>query len=339
MCLELADSSEREKWYNPPMYKSIFYGSIITVCIIIATALYILKKTFPKDIISVVFLLEKRYLLFAMLSMFFYHTFDNMRLFVLSRAMGLRYSFLYGYVISLINTFGATVTPAHVGGEFISIYTLMRKGGRLHKVVSVVTMKTITGMSFFIVALPITIYEMYKNPSQAKDLFELIAVVILLTAVIYVFLRVFFKKNSNNGRFISKIKNIFKRYLVTMKIFLRNKKIYILGAVVSSVLLYICFLLVGVFLVKAFNTTADPLSVLLHQLLLVYALFVSPTPGGSGVGELGALSVFAPFLEPLLAGVFALLWRFLSQYLSAILGGILLSILLLIDAKKFKHEA
>ncbi len=318
------------------MYKSIFYGSFITVCIIFATAFYILKKTFTKDLMSVFFTLEKRYLLLALLSMFFYHTFDNIRLFVLSRAMGLKYSFFYGYVISLINTFGATITPAHVGGEFISIYTLMRKGGKLHKVMSVITMKTITGMVFFILALPITLYALFKNPSQAKDLFELVAIVLILTGTIYILLRVFFRKNSSNGKLINKIKSLFKRYAVTMKIFLRDKKIHILVATISSILLYVCFTLVGVFLVKAFNTKADSLSVFFNQLFLVYALFISPTPGGSGVGELGALSVFSPFLEPFLVGVFAILWRFLSQYLSAILGGILLSILLLIDAKKLK---
>jgi len=60
--------------------------------------------------------LKKRYLLLSALFLFLYHTFDNIRLFLLSRAVGLKYSFRYGYSMSLINTFGATVTPAHAGG-------------------------------------------------------------------------------------------------------------------------------------------------------------------------------------------------------------------------------
>ncbi|MEZ0361768.1 MAG: flippase-like domain-containing protein [Hydrogenobacter sp.] len=318
------------------MYRSILYGSLITILIIFATALYILKKTFSKELLNILFLLEKRYIILALLSMFFYHTFDNIRLFVLSRAMGMKYSFAYGYVISLINTFGATVTPAHLGGEFLSIYTLMRKGGQLHKVMSVVTMKTLTGASFFILAFPLTVYALFKNPSQAKDLLELVAIVLTIAGTLYVFLRIFLRKNSSNGKFTAKIKNTLKRYAVTMKIFLRDKKRYILGAVVSSVLLYISFLSVGVFLVKAFHADVDTLSIFLNQLFLVYALFISPTPGGSGVGELGALSVFSPFLEPFILGIFALIWRFVSQYLSALIGGILLSALILIDTKKLK---
>lgn len=319
------------------MYRSIFYGSLTTILIIALTTLYILKKTLSKDVLGMLLLLEKRYLFLALLSMFFYHTFDNIRLFILSRAMGLRYSFMYGYIVSLINTFGATVTPAHVGGEVLSVYTLMRKGGKLHKVMSVVTMKTLTGASFFILALPLTAYALFKNPSQAKDLLELIIVVLAITGTIYLFVRVFLKRSPSNGKLTTKIKNTLKRYAVTMRIFLRDKKSYILGAIVSSVLLYISFLSVGVFLVKAFHVKVDAVSVFFNQLFLVYAIFVSPTPGGSGVGELGALSAFSPFLEPFLLGIFALLWRFFSQYLSALIGGVLLSALLLIDTKKLKY--
>ncbi len=319
------------------MYKSMLYGSVLTAIIIALSAVYILKRTFSREVIGVFFLVEKRYLLLALLSMFFYHTFDNVRLFVLSRAMGLKYSFFYGYIVSLINTFGATVTPAHVGGEFVSLYALMRRGGQLHKVMSVVTMKTLTGVSFFVVALPLTLYTLAKNPSQAKDLLLLLGIALTAASVLYISLRSFLRRNSEEGKFSSKIKNTLRRYIVTMRMFLRDKKKYIFCAIVSSVLLYISFLAVGTFLVKAFNPEANSCSVFVDQLFLVYALFISPTPGGSGVGELGALSVFSPFLNPVEVGVFALLWRFISQYLSALIGSVLLSILLLIDSRRLKH--
>ncbi|MFN3814357.1 MAG: flippase-like domain-containing protein [Aquificaceae bacterium] len=319
------------------MYKSMLYGSILTAIIIALSAVYIFKRTFTREIIGIFLLAEKRYLLLALFSMFLYHTFDNVRLFVLSRAMGLKYSFFYGYMVSLINTFGATVTPAHMGGEFVSLYTLMRRGGQLHKVMSIVTMKTLTGISFFIVAMPLTFYTLIKNPSQARDLFLLLGIALTAAGALYMGLRSFLRRNSEKGKLSNRIKNTLRRYIVTMRMFLRDKKKYIFCAVVSSVLLYISFLAVGTFLVKAFNPEANSYKVFVNQLFLVYALFVSPTPGGSGVGELGALSVFSPFLSPVEVGVFALLWRFTSQYLSALIGSVLLSILLFVDSKKLKH--
>ena len=320
------------------MYRSILYGSFLTLLIVFATFYYILKKTLSKEIFGVLLLIDKRYLLFSLLCMFFYHTFDNLRLFILSRAMGIKYSFTYGYVISFINTFGATITPAHVGGEFMSLYTVSRKGGQFHKVMSVVTMKTITGLAFFVVFLPFTLYSLLNNLSQAMELVKLLVIVFLLAGISYGVFRFFLKRNSQKGLGV-KIRNTLKRYLVSMKIFLRDKKLSLVLATLSSVLLYLSFLGVGVFLVKAFNSEVDALRIFLDQLFLVYALFISPTPGGSGVGELGALSVFAPFIDSMLLGVFSILWRFISQYLSALIGGILFLILLVIDAKRFKTHA
>ncbi len=319
------------------MYRSLFYGFVFTLLLVSLTVLYILKKTFTKDFFSVLLLLEKRYVLLSLLSVFLYHTFDNIRLFVLSRAMGLKYSFLYGYVISFINTFGATITPAHVGGEFMSFYTLMRKGGRLHKVMGVVTMKTLTGSSFFLLAFPLMVYNLYKNPRQALDLLVLIAVVLLIFGGGYLLLRLFLKKNTSNSPFWLKVKYTIKRYIIITRLFLRSKKVYIGLALLSSLLLYLSFLAIGAFLLKAFEEGVGFFKGMFVQLALLYAIFVSPTPGGSGVGELGGLSVFALFLEPHLLGLFVILWRFISQYLSAIIGGVLLSMLIFIDARRYKN--
>jgi len=133
------------------MKRTIFLGSIGVLVIVFLSFLYILFKTFSKETLEVLFSLKRRYLLFSFFWVFLLHTFDNLRLFVLSRAVGVKYSFLYGYAVSLANTFAATVTPAHIGGEAMAIYLIARKGVNISKTMSIVTMKTISGMSFFMV--------------------------------------------------------------------------------------------------------------------------------------------------------------------------------------------
>jgi uncharacterized protein (TIRG00374 family) len=66
---------------------------------------------------------------------------------------------------------------------------------------------------------------------------------------------------------------------------------------------------------------------------LVYAIFTSPSPGGSGVGELGAAALFADLIPDKVIGLFVILWRFFSQYFSAIVGGILFTYFVLKDWK------
>lgn len=329
-------SHERVKIYFA-MYRSIFYGILLTFLFFFGSLIYILKKSMSKEFLLVIPHIEKRYFLLSLLSMFLYHTFDNLRLFVLSRAMNLRYSFLYGYMISFINTFGATITPAHVGGEFMSLYTLSRKGGKLHKVMSIVTMKTLTGSLFFLIALPYVLYYLYKNPNHSIRVLMVFAFFLLLVLLLYVPLRFFSKKKvAENSKIIQKIKYTLKRYLVVSKIFLRDKKLSLIVASFSSIMLYLCFLSSGAFLIKGLNEEASFLTFIEHQFTLLYAIFLSPTPGGSGVGEIGALYAFELFLDASLLGGFSLLWRFITQYLSAIIGGVCLFILLLKDSHKMK---
>ncbi|MFN3599361.1 MAG: flippase-like domain-containing protein, partial [Aquificaceae bacterium] len=167
------------------MLRSLIYGIALTLFFVVASLIYILKKSVSKDILVVIFQIEKRYLFLSLFAIFLYHTFDNLRLFVLSRAMNLKYSFLYGYIISLINTFGATITPAHMGGEFMSLYTLSRKGGKLHKVMSIVTMKTLTGLAFFLLAFPYALFYLYKNPKTFLKILTIFILFFLAFFVIY----------------------------------------------------------------------------------------------------------------------------------------------------------
>jgi len=97
--------------------------------------------------------------------------------------------------------------------------------------------------------------------------------------------------------------------------------------------LYVCFLLSGAFLLFAFEPSVSFSRAVFSQIALLYAIFLSPTPGGSGVGEVGGLEVFSGFLPVYMVGSFVILWRFITQYLSAIIGGVLFFSLLFKDAK------
>jgi uncharacterized protein (TIRG00374 family) len=65
---------------------------------------------------------------------------------------------------------------------------------------------------------------------------------------------------------------------------------------------------------------------------------MSPTPGGSGVGEFGAIPVFSQYLPEEYLGLFIILWRGLSQYLSAFIGGIIFLVFLSRDVAKYNQR-
>ncbi len=314
------------------MRKTFLYGAVLLLLILGGSVAYIGYRSFSKETLSVLASLKKPYLAVALILVFIYHTLDNLRLFVLSRAVNLKYSFFYGYLTSFVNTFGATVTPAHVGGELTAVYMLMRKKAPVHKVMSIVTMKTLSGMAFFILALPLLLYRLAVNPEEVIVALELLAVAFLVFGAIYMVGNFAFKRNMEKPSF-KKIKDTLRKYVYYLKIYSYKRKSYLFVSILSSVGLYISFLAIAPVVAKAFGKEEGLWDMFLAQIGLLYAIFASPTPGGSGVGEVGGVAVFAGFFHPFEVGAFVIIWRLISQYLSALVGGIILFVCILKDLR------
>lgn len=317
------------------MVRYILIGLLLFTLILGLSVGYIIIKFFPRELPSLVLALDLKNLLLSLLFLFLYHTFDTLRVLVLARALGIKYSLWYGYIVSFINTFGATVTPAHLGGEILPLYTLSRKGGHFYQILSLVTMKSISGFTFYVIMFPLTLKALLENPKEAKELLILVISISLILLSIYIIYKTLLKRESfSRGALFYKFKRLLLRYIVTSKLFLKTKKVYFFYAILLSFFLYLSFLLLGIFLLKSFNPSITTFEVFMKQLPLLYAIFISPTPGGSGVGELGAIPIFENYLPSNLLGPFVLLWRLLSQYLSAFIGGIIFLFFLLKDIKK-----
>ncbi|MDF2954283.1 MAG: putative membrane flippase AglD2/YbhN [Thermodesulfobacterium sp.] len=99
------------------MYKNILYSFLFTITVIFFSFLYIINKNAPQNFFKVTLSIDKKYLFLSLFVAFLFYTFDNLRTFIIARSIGDKYSFLYGYVIALINSFGATVTSFYIEGE------------------------------------------------------------------------------------------------------------------------------------------------------------------------------------------------------------------------------
>ncbi|MCX7613710.1 MAG: flippase-like domain-containing protein [Caldimicrobium sp.] len=322
------------------MIRNLLYGLIITLLIVILSFIYLGYKYIPKDISQLLPGLSLEYLLYSILTLFFYHTFDTLRVIVIARAIGVNYSLWYGYLVSFTNTFGATITPAHLGGEVLPLYTLARRGGQFYQIMTIVTMKGFSGLLFYVLFFPLTVQALLKDPRQMKEFALLVGGLIILSLVVYVLYRILIlrKTHEKGGNFFYKLRRTILRYIVTCKIFFQTRKLTFLFALILSILLYFSFLLMGIFLVKAFNSQANLREVFFDQLPLLYAIFISPTPGGSGVGEIGALPIFGPHLKEEYLGLFVILWRIISQYFSALVGGVIFVLFLIKDMLKIRDR-
>lgn len=295
---------------------------------------YVGYKTFNKYTIKSIFTLQLNYLLLALFLSFLYQTFDVLRIMSLSRALNVKYSLFYGYIISFINTFAATITPLHIGGELASVYMLKRKGAHLHKVMSIVTMKTLSGLFFFVMAFPITTLYLLSKPKLGLNILKILGITILLGFLVYTSIRFFLKSNILSEKMKLNIRYTLRKYVATTRIFLRAKKSSVFLAIFYSSMLYITFLCIAPVLIKAFGKNVNIIDMILRQLGLLYSIYMSPTPGGSGIGEIGGLEIFRPYLSIYELGLFVIIWRFVSQYLSALIGLVIFQIIIFKDGQK-----
>ena len=311
----------------------LFWGSLATFIFIIASFILLAIKYSPSNY-NFLNNIDYKYLILAFFLFFLYHTFDMLRLKVIAEGFGIKYSPAYAYITSFIATFGATVTPAHIGGELIIFYMLKRLGIKQHKIWGTIIFKTISGFSFFLIALPIFVLYTASNPLVLKKLVFIILVFLLFSIISYPFFKWFQRFNKN-----SSLKRNLKIYCYSIIYFWKNKKILFLKACFFSILLYLTFLSFAPVLLKAFHVKFDIFSIYILQLPLIYAIFSSPTPGGSGVGEFGGIAVFQDIVPASILGLFIILWRFFSQYLGASIGGILFTYIVFKDWKKYKKNS
>jgi hypothetical protein len=74
---------------------------------------------------------------------------------------------------------------------------------------------------------------------------------------------------------------------------------------------------------KTFVTVGPPIvQIVLVQVLLNFALYLSPTPGASGVAEAGSTAIMAPWVQPPFVIAYLVIWRVLAMFLCMFVGGI-----------------
>jgi uncharacterized protein (TIRG00374 family) len=78
---------------------------------------------------------------------------------------------------------------------------------------------------------------------------------------------------------------------------------------------------IGVIILWGWGVKPPLFQSFLVQFLLRPIIYFAPTPGASGVSELGYAGFFSLFVPKYLVGVSVLLWRIWSSYLGMILGG------------------
>jgi uncharacterized protein (TIRG00374 family) len=105
--------------------------------------------------------------------------------------------------------------------------------------------------------------------------------------------------------------------------FIKNKKLYALGIIITTVFVYIPNYSIAYFILKGLSIKVPYPDVIFRQVFLLFAAFFFPTPGAEGIVEGGFAAMFYSSVPKYLIGMFAILWRFVTYHLVVIIGGFL----------------
>ena len=330
-------------------------ASIIAIIIVL-----ILTDTDLEETIESLARIRPEYLLIAVgirvLTWFVWGT----RIKVMSNVVGTKLSFLQSLKIVLCGVFAAGVTPSYVGGTPVRIYLLNKEGisfgdaaivdlvGRsLDAIVigmvfpfawfvfrdeiapNIVLSSTFTILGvLFSIGFILGLYGM-MNPEQVKRLLKRFSESKIIRRV------TFDRSESIMNRIIVEMDN-FQNGLFR---FIKEEKKSLFIVICCSISFWMLLFIMPSFVLLGLD--ADPIWIpsMLVQVILMIAVMLPIAPGGSGIAEIGAASLYATVLpESDLAIIvaFILIWRFAMYYTNLLVGGVVgLKVLQDIDLTTF----
>lgn len=247
-------------------------------------------------------------------------------------------------IIHLSGAFVSNVTPFASGGGPFQIYFLHKKGVNVGKASTAVVTNFLLRLFYFGTLTPIFLifFNEYISAGVIPDyLFYLAfgmgvlisAGIILLTLVPQIA-----DKLTDYILHINKINNFIKksykakRWLVKSRIELRdfrrslgllrqNKKALFWGAFYTIVFWSSLFMIMPVVLIS-FGSEPNFLQAYIMQTIFYLMLPYTPTPGASGVAEVGFASLFVAFIPKDIVGLVTFSWRLFTFYSILIFGGV-----------------
>ncbi len=255
--------------------------------------------------------------------------FDGLRLITLADVTGAKLTLKQVVNVVLSNYFLALVTPGASGGAIAQIMFMRKAGVPVAKATVVVLVRTVMSIFFLILLVPVVLHS-DKGIGEwmpASVITAVSLIFISLPIVVYFLMRTQYpekwidkltRKLSQNTRqncfiWYEEFKNAFK--------VMGKHPLKVFRAFIESGLSLLgIYATVPAFFTGLGDFTFDLYQVMGRMILLNLVLYFSPTPGGSGVAEVGFVALFSSILPEGVDGIMAVLWRFTAEYLPFLLG-------------------
>ncbi len=237
-----------------------------------------------------------------------------------------------GMLVHFYNAFAAGVTPLQAGSGPAQYYVLRRKGLRASRALAVLAVNWVGSMSGLVVlgvlgflylqlgSEDLAIGPVFRGLLITVFAFAAAAVVVILSPGLFggslPFARLAHRSRRGRG-----LMRAIDRYRTALNAYVRTGKRAVATNAALSWCMFLTRCLIGLAVLAAMGVSADALSAMSRQMLQFAVIYVTPSPGGSGVAELSTLGFMAGIVPPVLMVSYALLWRAATGYLGMAVGG------------------
>lgn len=284
------------------------------------------------------------YLILAVLLHILSLGFWALRIQKMSASLGYRVHLTHCLNLVLANMLVAAVTPSQAGGEPVRVHELYRAGVPVGDATAVVIMERIldgiilgalgafamlflgsywsslasgfSGLSalmyaawIFVTLFVLVFAYSVKNPDHLKRVLKWISR--------WIDRRWHLKRFESLLETIDREVDNFNRGLVK---FVNHGRSGLVWGMFFTLLFWVSEFVIASFLLIGLGQPPYFTESFVVQLIIAIIMMIPLTPGGSGVAEIGATSLYSLFVPSAIVGVFVLLWRLIFYYLNILLG-------------------
>lgn len=324
--------------------KYILHGLRLAILIsLLISALLIILTIDTESLLIIGSVISSRYLLYLVITVFFSWVFAALRLKVLLTTVEYRIPFWDCMEVYLSGAFISNVTPFASGGGPFQVYFLHKKGVNVGKSSTVVVIQFLLRLFFFGLITPIYIifFRWAISPGVVpRSLFYFafgsgiiisagIIVLVLIPSITDKFINAFFrikkiqklvKKSHRAKRALVKARSELRDFRYSMEI-MRGYKFELFVAMFFTAIRWSLMFLIVPLILLGMGLEPHFLRAFVMMALIYLVLPYMPSPGASGIAEVGVASLFVSFVPGRYVGLVTFAWRLFTFYSILIFGG------------------
>lgn len=303
------------------------------------TALFLYTKT-PQTF-SAVLSLRPLYLVLTALLSLGDMWLGGVRNHVFISAIRPRMSFWTSFRANLSNVFMGAVTPSQTGGSPAQMFVYYRGGLSVGEGASIIVINYLSTLIFFLTAALFAMTVIEARFAQPVILYMIRIAFVIFTSQLALFLLFLWKPHLIErvlrrisgplqrklplvgrwlGRMVEKLLAELDSFHDSCTLFLRHKPAIFLASLGLTIVLYVNKFTIAYLIMLGLGVHGSYADVLAIQALVLFILYFAPTPGGSGIAEIGNGALMAALIPSGLLPVFTALQRLFFLYVPAVTG-------------------